>query len=228
MNMYISEALIAVSFNQDNFVRLKQQKAEEIYGNINDKPSVNTNAADGQNPSLPRILIKDESKGIGISQISANLALAFDRDDALDKQVDTIISYTDIFFNDTKIFEGEANIKDTGIISTIIIPSDKPANELNSYLFKTFSKFDPLGDVVTSFYKFGFKTANNLFIGIDVGAYSKQESPQGKISSGYLIKADINNKPRFFAEANPVLITPDDIKERFKSFINKEIKKYFN
>ena len=227
MEMFISEAAVVVSFEQDNFVRLKQQKAEEIYGNISAKPSTNTNVADTQNPSLPRILIKDVLKGVGISQVSANLALGFDKNDGLDKQVETVMEYTDIFFNDTKIFAGESNIKDTGIISSILIPSSKPLNELNPYIFKTFCNLEPLGEVVSSFYKIGFKTENGLFLGVELGTYSQAQDAQGKISSGYLVKIDINNKPFFTVPGNPILINPSGIKEKFKSFIYNDIEKFF-
>ncbi len=227
MEMRITEAAVVVSFNQDNFVRLKQPKAEEVYKKIVDKPSVNTNIADTQNPSVPRILMKDAFKGIAVSQISAQLAIIFEKKEDLSKQVRTVLENIDSMFNATKEFEGESNIKDTGILVTLAVPSDKPVNELNSYIFKTYSKFEPLGEIVSSFYKTGFKTEEGLFLGLDLGTYEQAEGAQGRRSGGYIVKVDLNNKPGLAASNNPASVKPDDIKAKFKAFIDKDMDKFF-
>ena len=226
MEMSISEAAVVVSFNQDNFVRLKQQKVEEIYKNITDKPSVNTNAADTANPAAPRILIKDALKGIAVSQVSAQLSMLFDKTGDLNKQVEAVIENTGLFFNDTKVFQGDSNIKDTALSAVFLISSSKPLNELNPYLFTEYSNFAPLGEVAGVYYKAGFKAENNLFVGLEIGTY-RQEGAEGQNSGGFLVKAEINNKPAFSGSGASVLIKPDYIESKFKSLINKDIKKFF-
>ena len=224
--MRISEAAVVVSFEQDNFVRLKQQKAEEIYKNISDKPSANTNAPDTANPAAPRIIIKDALKGIAVSQVSAQLSMLFDKTGGLNKQVEAVMENTDLFFNDTKVFQGDSNIKDTTISAVFLIPSGKPLNELNPYLFTEYSNFAPLGEIAGVYCRAGFKTENNLFVGLEIGTY-RQNGDEGQNSGGYLVKAEINNKPAFSGSGASVLIKPDDIKVKFKSLINKDIKKFF-
>ena len=234
MEMRINEAAIVVSFNQDNFVRLKQSKAEEAYKNITDKPSVNTNAADTQNPASPRILIKDAFKGIAVSQVSAQLAMVFDKKEDLNGQVQSVMENIDLMFNATKEFQGEPNIKDTGILVTLTVPSVSGVSpdELNRHIFKTYSRFEPLGDVVSAFYKIGFKTDNGLFLGIDLGTYELPVSADagGKRQSGYLVRIDLNNRPAAMALAatkNSVPVNPGDIKTKFKAFIDKDMAKFF-
>jgi len=226
MEMRISEAAIVVSFRQDNFVRLKQQKAEEIYKNIIDKPSVNTNVADTANPLAHRILIKDALKGIAVSQVSAQLTMLFDKNEVLNKQVQSVTENTDLFFNDTKVFQGDSNIKDTGIIAVFLIPSDMPLNELNPYLFTQYSNFAPLGETAGVSYKAGFNAENSLFVGVEIGTYSRNGAERQN-SGGFLVKAEINNKPAFSGSGASVLIKPDDIKSKFKTFIARDIKNFF-
>lgn len=238
MEMRINEAAIVVSFEQDNFVRLKQSKAEEAYKKITDKPSVNTNAADTQNPAAPRILIKDSLKGIAVSQVSAQLAMLFDKKEDLNGQVQSVMENIDLMFNATKEFQGEQNIKDTGILVTLTVPSASGAslNELNGHIFKTYSKFEPLGDVVSAFYKIGFKTDNGLFLGIDLGTYELPAAAAdagGKRQGGYIVRVDLNNKPAAAAldasknSASAVPVSPGEIKTKFKSFIDKDMAKFF-
>ena len=224
--MRISEAAVVVSFVQDNFVRLKQQKAEEIYKNISDKASANTNAPDNANPAAPRIIIKDALKGIAVSQVSAQLSMLFDKTLDLNKQVEAVMENTDLFFNDTKVFQGDSNIKDTTISAVFLIPSGKPLNELNPYLFTEYSNFDSLGEIAGVYYRAGFKTGNNLFVGLEIGTY-RQNGDEGQNSGGYLVKSEINNKPAFSGSGASDLIKPDDIKIKFKSLIDKDIKNFF-
>jgi hypothetical protein len=228
MDLKISEAAITVSFVQDNFIRLKQQKAEEIYKNISDKPSANTNAPDTANPATPRIIIKDALKGIAVSQVSAQLSMLFEKTGDLNKQIETLMENTDLFFNDTKVFQGESNIKDAAISAVFLIPSGKPLNELNSYLFTEYSNFVPLGEIVGTYHRTGFKAENNLFVGLEVGTYwQKGAEGQNSESGGYLVKAEINNKLAFLNSSASVLIKPDDVKAKFKSLIDKDIEKFF-
>ena len=224
--MSISEAAVVVSFNQDNFVRLKQQKAEEIYKNITDNPSANTNAPDNANPAAPRILIKDDSKGIAISQVSAQFSMLFGKTGTLKEQSAAVLENTDLFFNGTKVFQGDSNIKDTAIIAVFLIPSKKPLNELNPYLFDQYSNFAPLGDVTGVLYKASFKDENNLFVGVEVGTY-RLNGAEGQNSGGFSVKAEINNKPAFSNSGASVLIKPDAVKARFTAFIDKDLKKFF-
>jgi len=220
MEKYISEAAVIVSFKQDNFVRLKQTKAEDAYKNAaGGSPSLNTNQPDTAEPSLPRIIFKDKLKGIGISQNAAQLAVRFEKKEDINKQVQTVLENVDMLFNATKEFEGESNIKDTGLMAYLIVPSPKPFNELNAYLFNSFSKFEPQGEIVNTFYRTGFKTGNNLFLGIDIGAY-EQKGSKGEHFGGYNIRIDLNNRPAFEGLSDTALLQPDDIKAKFKSIID--------
>ena len=226
----ILDAALIISFNQDNFVRLKQSKAEESYKNIIDKPSTNSNIADAQNPSLPRIYIKDEFKGIAISQNSAQLALILDQPADLSKQIETVSAAIDSMFQDTINFQGDTNIKDTGIIASIAVSSNKKPEEINPYILNTFLNLERQegDDAVSVMFKTVFKTKENLYMGIDIGPYIKNAPETAEKSlTGYVIKLDINNKPAVSALKNPELVKPDAVKSKFKSFLEEDIDKIF-
>ncbi|MCL4533527.1 MAG: hypothetical protein M1502_04605 [Deltaproteobacteria bacterium] len=227
----ILDVALIISFNQDNFVRLKQSKAEESYKNIIDKPSTNSNVADTQNPSLPRIYIKDEFKGIAISQSSAQLALIIDQSADLGKQIETVSASIDSMFQDTINFQGDTNIKDTGIIASISVSSNKKPEEISPYMLNTFLNLERQegDDVVSVMFKTVFKTKENLYMGIDIGPYfNKNAAETGKESlTGYVIKLDINNKPVISSLGNPELVKPDAVKAKFKSFLEEDIYKIF-
>ena len=230
----ILDIAIIVSFNQDNFVRLKQSKAEESYKNIIDKPSTNSNVADTQNPSLPRIYIKDEFKGIAISQNAAQMALMFDQTAAeaeLGKQIETVSDAIDAMFQDTINFQGENNIKDTGIVASITVSSNKKPEEISPYMLNTFLNLERQegDDIASVMFKTVFKSKENLYMGIDIGPYfNKNAAETGKESStGYVIKLDINNKPVISSLGNPELVKPDAVKAKFKSFLEEDIYKIF-
>ncbi len=228
--IHLLDAAIIISFNQDNFVRLKQSKAEESYKNIIDKPSTNSNVADAQNPSLPRIYIKDEFKGIAISQNAAQLALILDQSAELSKQIETVSAAIDSMFQDTINFQGENNIKDTGIIASIAVSSNKKPEEINSYFLSTFLNLERQDgdDAASVMFKTVFKTKENLYMGIDIGTYIKNAPETAEKSlTGYVIKLDINNKPAVSALKNPELVKPDTLKAKFKSFLEGDIDKIF-
>jgi hypothetical protein len=229
----ILDAAVIISFNQDNFVRLKQSKAEESYKNIVSKPSTNSNIADAQNPSLPRIYIKDELKGIAISQNSAQLALILDQTAAeaeLSKQIETVSDAIDAMFQDTINFQGENNIKDTGIIASIAVSSNKKPEEINPYILNTFLNLERQegDDAASVMFKTAFKTKENLYMSIDIGPYIKNAPKTAEKSlTGYIIKLDINNKPAISSLANPELVKPDAVKAKFKSFLEGDMDKIF-
>ncbi len=226
MDMRILEAAIAVSFQQDNFVRLKQSKAEESFKNITAQPSVNANQPDAADPGLPRIIIKDASKGIAVSQLSARLVLRLDKTGGLERQVQSVLENMDLFSNGVKELEGEDNIKDTALSFSAGVPSLKPINELNPYIFNNYSKLEPIGDIIISSFRTGFKTEENLFLGIELGTYMQNED-KGERSSGYFLKVDLNNKPALAAANNGALAAQSAIKTKFKSLVDSELDKFF-
>jgi hypothetical protein len=231
MTKYITDAAIVVSFEQDNFIRLKQTKAEESYKNIIDKPSVNTNQPDSASASIPRIIIKDSSKGIAISQNAAQIAMMFGKNSSIDAQTDDLLNTLDLMFEDTKNFQGEDNIQETGFLVSVAYTTDKPIEELSTFLFNNFSNFEPLGNVINAVYKFGFNTENNLYVGIEFGGYRVVHGPEetnaekkanaAESESVYLFKIDINNKPLIQSKVKE----PSEIKNKFKSIINGGLEK---
>jgi hypothetical protein len=220
MEKQITEALIAITFGQDNFVRVKQPKAEEIFRKIVDKESLNTNLPDDKDPGMPRILFRDSMKGIAISQLGAQLILRFETTGNLSGSTEEILNYIDLMFNAVSEFEGEENIKDSGVVVSVIYPSDKKTGELNKNLFDAYSKFEPQGDLINIIYKAGFKVGDGLFLGYDIGVY--EASPvKGQIESGYTARVDLNNKPAFMNPENKGSAKPDGIKSKFKEVIAK-------
>lgn len=227
--MLISEATVVVSFAQDNFVRLKQSKAEEAYKNIVDAPSAATGAEDSANPAIPRIIIKNDRAGIAVSQISAQLVFMPDKNESLDRQAQSVIDYAGAFFAGTVLLEGELNIRDTGIVASFLIPSEKPVSDLNSKIFNDCSAFGTFGEVVSAYNKTAFKTEDSLIVSVELGTYVRQPGSGAENGSGgYMVRVDVNNKPLFFPSEKSVgAVSPDAVSSRFKALTDGGLKKYF-
>ncbi len=193
--MIISDVMVVVSFRQDNFIGLKKQKIDQYFGRVVPKPSVAADLADSADAALPRFTIKDGAAAIGVSQVSAHLFAALAKGIEFKTAQDSVLKYLEGLYAAAAELQGKQNILNTGLIATFIkeIPGAR-YDGLCSSLFKAYSSMEPLGDILNYTFRSAFKTRDNLFLGLDAGAYERKDE-KGALSGGYILKADINDKP---------------------------------
>jgi len=204
-------------------VRFMQQQAEAAFFDLVKVQSHSTNAPDGADPNIPRIIFPAERKRILISQMDCQMGFSF-QGQALSMQ-----ERFDIVEKNSVIFDSAARSKFDACgygVSAIIFHVNQPAagtiEDLSADLYSRLMSVSTEYPVASLQATVGYRV-KDCFVTVTVGPFEERQidvkglapgvahsikvEDARVVGQGVGLKIDVNNRPAFAEDKNPASIS---------------------
>lgn len=190
-------------------VRYQQGLAESAFGEIVNAQSQQTNLPDDFDANQPRILFPSERKTIAISQVSCQLTQNFSKSGKGFEEELAIARKNAIEFA-KRAYLFKPAYEAHSLVLELRYPNVGSINEIANLIYKQFVRIEPVGEVASTIFQFGFKF-EGLYLNIGANPYEQRQLPtagpdgfsvvradeMNVLETGLQLKIDVNNLPDF-------------------------------